>query len=165
VKQLDGMSSEAIDAAAAAAKAKGHEGKWLVDLRNTTTQPALAELTDRALRERIFKASIARNGRGNEFDNKPIIARLAQLRAQKAKLLGFPTWAHYVMDDQMAKSPDQAMKLLSGMAPAAAANARKEAAVESRRAAKALRASGLTVRDIGAALGVSFQRAHQLVKG
>jgi peptidyl-dipeptidase Dcp len=128
VKQLDGMSSEAIDAAAAAAKAKGHEGKWLVDLRNTTTQPALAELTDRALRERIFKASIARNGRGNEFDNKPIIARLAQLRAQKAKLLGFPTWAHYVMDDQMAKSPDQAMKLLSGMAPAAAANARKEAA-------------------------------------
>ncbi|MFN6178568.1 MAG: M3 family metallopeptidase [Flavobacteriales bacterium] len=128
VKQLDGMSSEAIDAAAAAAKAKGHEGKWLVDLRNTTTQPALAELTDRALRERIFNASIARNGRGNEFDNKPIIARLAQLRAQKAKLLGFPTWAHYVMDDQMAKSPDQAMKLLSGMAPAAAANARKEAA-------------------------------------
>lgn len=128
VKQLDGMSSEAIDAAAAAAKAKGQEGKWLVDLRNTTTQPALAELTDRALRERIFRASIARNGRGNEFDNKTIIARLAQLRAQKAKLLGFPTWAHYVMDDQMAKSPDQAMKLLSGMAPAAAANARKEAA-------------------------------------
>lgn len=128
VKQLDGMSTEAIDAAAAAAKAKGQEGKWLIDLRNTTTQPALADLKDRSLRERIMKASLARNSRGNEFDNKPIIARLAQLRAQKAKLLGFPTWAHYVMDDQMAKSPDQAMKLLSGMAPAAAANARKEAA-------------------------------------
>ncbi len=128
VKQLDGMSPEAIDAAAAAAKAKGQEGKWLIDLRNTTTQPSLAELKDRSLRERIMKASLARNGRGNEFDNKAIIARLAQLRAQKAKLLGFSTWAHYVMDDQMAKSPDQAMKLLSGMAPAAAANARKEAA-------------------------------------
>ncbi|MEZ4756519.1 MAG: M3 family metallopeptidase [Flavobacteriales bacterium] len=128
VKQLEGMSPEAIDAAAANAKAKGNEGKWLIDLRNTTTQPALAELKDRGLRERIMKASLARNGRGNEFDNKGIISRLAQLRAEKAKLLGFPTWAHYVMDDQMAKSPDRALKLMADMAPAAAANARKEAA-------------------------------------
>jgi peptidyl-dipeptidase Dcp len=128
VKQLDGMSPEGIEAAAAAAKAKGQEGKWLIDLRNTTTQPALAELKDRALRERILQASLARNGRGNEWDNKKIIARLAQLRAQKAKLLGFPSWAHFVMDDQMAKSPDRALKLMADMAPAAAANARKEAA-------------------------------------
>ncbi|MBL8002560.1 MAG: M3 family metallopeptidase [Flavobacteriales bacterium] len=128
VKQLEGMSPEGIDAAAAAAKAKGQEGKWLIDLRNTTTQPALAELKDRALRERIMQASLARNGRGNAFDNKAIIARLAQLRSQKAKLLGFPSWAHYVMDDQMAKGPDQALKLMADMAPAAAANARKEAA-------------------------------------
>lgn len=128
VKQLEGMSPEAIDAAAANAKAKGHEGKWLIDLRNTTTQPALAELKDRNLRERVMKASMSRNGRGNEFDNKGIIARLAQLRAEKAKLLGFPTWAHYVMDDQMAKSPDRALKLMADMAPAAAANARREAA-------------------------------------
>ncbi|MBK9701136.1 MAG: M3 family metallopeptidase [Flavobacteriales bacterium] len=128
VKQLEGMSPEGIEAAAAAANAKGHAGKWLIDLRNTTTQPALAELKDRGLRERIMKASLARNGRGNEFDNKAIIARLAQLRAEKAKLLGFPSWAHYVMDDQMAKSPDRALKLMADMAPAAAANARKEAA-------------------------------------
>ncbi|MBK9273091.1 MAG: M3 family metallopeptidase [Flavobacteriales bacterium] len=128
VKQLDGMSPEGIEAAAAAAKAKGQEGKWLIDLRNTTTQPALAELKDRALRERIMKASLARNGRGNEWDNRKIIARLAQLRAEKARLLGFPSWAHFVMDDQMAKSPDRALKLMAEMAPAAAANARKEAA-------------------------------------
>jgi peptidyl-dipeptidase Dcp len=128
VKQLDGMSTEAIDAAAANATAKGNAGKWLIDLRNTTTQPALAELKDRSLRERIMKASMARNARGNEFDNKGIIARLAQLRAEKAKLLGFPTWGHFVMDDQMAKSPDRALKLMADMAPAAAANARKEAA-------------------------------------
>ena len=128
VKQLDGMSPEGIEAAAAAAKTKGQEGKWLIDLRNTTTQPALTELKDRALRERIMQASLARNGRGNEWDNKKIIARLAQLRAQKAKLLGFPSWAHFVMDDQMAKSPDRALKLMADMAPAAAANARKEAA-------------------------------------
>ena len=128
VKLLDGMSSEGIEAAAAAAKAKGQEGKWLIDLRNTTTQPALTELKDRGLRERIMQASLARNSRGNEYDNSKIIARLAQLRAQKAKLLGFPSWAHYVMDDQMAKSPDRALKLMADMAPAAAANARKEAA-------------------------------------
>jgi peptidyl-dipeptidase Dcp len=128
VKQLDGMPQEAIDAAAAAAKAKGQEGKWLIDLRNTTTQPVLAELKDRATRERVFKASVARNGHGGEFDNRTIIARLAQLRAQKAKLLGFPSWAHFVMDDQMAKSPDRALKLMADMSPAAAANAKKEAA-------------------------------------
>jgi peptidyl-dipeptidase Dcp len=128
VKQLEGMSPEAIDAAASNAKAKGNEGKWLIDLRNTTTQPALSELKDRSLRERIMKASLVRNARGNEFDNKGVIARLAQLRAEKAKLLGFPTWGHYVMDDQMAKSPDRALKLMADMAPAAAANARKEAA-------------------------------------
>ncbi|WKZ66841.1 MAG: M3 family metallopeptidase [Flavobacteriales bacterium] len=126
--ELEGMSPEGIEAAAAAAKAKGHEGQWLIDLRNTTTQPALAELRSRDLRRAIMKRSISRNSRGEAYDNKAIIARLAQLRAQKAKLLGFATWAHYVMDDQMAKNPDQAMKLLGSMAPAAAANARKEAA-------------------------------------
>lgn len=128
VKQLDGMSAEGIEAAAAAAKDKDQAGKWLIDLRNTTTQPVLTELKDRATRERVFKASVARNGHGGEFDNRTIIARLAQLRAQKAKLLGFPSWAHFVMDDQMAKSPDRALKLMADMAPAAAANAKKEAA-------------------------------------
>ena len=126
--QLDGLDAAAIDAAAAAATAKGHDGKWLIDLRNTTTQPALTELKDRALRERIMRASLSRNGRGNAYDTRAILARLAQLRAEKAKLLGFPTWAHYVMDDQMARSPDRAMELLGRLAPAAAANARKEAA-------------------------------------
>ncbi|MCB0811333.1 MAG: dipeptidyl carboxypeptidase II, partial [Flavobacteriales bacterium] len=117
-----------LEAAAAAAIAKGHAGKWVLDLRNTTTQPVLAELKDRALRERIMRASLSRNGRGNAYDTRAILARLAQLRAEKAKLLGFPTWAHYVMDDQMAKNPDRAMELLGRLAPAAAANARKEAA-------------------------------------
>ncbi len=124
---LDGLGEDAIQAAAEAAKAKGHAGKWLIDLRNTTTQPVLSELKDRALRERIMKASLARNSRGNAYGNRVIIARLAQLRAQKAGLLGFASWAHYVMDDQMARSPDRAMQLLGMLAPAAAANARREA--------------------------------------
>lgn len=128
VKQLDGLTPDAIEAAAAAAKAKGQEGKWLIDLRNTTSQPALTDLKDRALRERVFKASISRNSHGGEYDNSKIITRLAQLRAEKAKLLGFPNWGAYVMDDQMAKDPATAMKLLSGMAPAAAKNAKAELA-------------------------------------
>jgi peptidyl-dipeptidase Dcp len=126
-RMLEGLSAEAIEAAALAAKEKGHEGRWLIDLRNTTTQPVLAELKDRALRERILKASLARNSRGNAWDNRAIIARLAQLRAQKAQLLGFASWAHFVMDDQMAKEPAKAMELMGRLAPAAVANARQEA--------------------------------------
>ena len=126
-EDLDGLGEEAIAAAAEAAKAKGHEGKWLIELINTTTQPVLASLKNRELRKRIFETSVARNS-GGDADNRPIAARLAQLRAQKAKLLGFPYWATYVMDDQMAKTPAEALKLLSGLAPAAARNAKDEAA-------------------------------------
>ncbi|HEX2618418.1 MAG TPA: M3 family metallopeptidase, partial [Flavobacteriales bacterium] len=126
-EELAGMTDEAIAAAEAAAKAKGKQG-WLIEIINTTTQPVLASLKDRGLRERIFKASTARNSHGGEFDNTDIITRLAQLRAEKAKLLGFSSWAAYVMDDQMAKTPEAAVKLLGGMAPAAAKNAKAEAA-------------------------------------
>ncbi len=125
-EQLDGLSDEAIAAAADAAKAKGQEGKWLIEIVNTTTQPVLVSLKDRSLRERIYKASISRNSSG-DTDNSKIVARLAQLRGQKAKLLGFPNWAAYVMDDQMAKTPEAALKLLGGLAPAAARNAKAEA--------------------------------------
>ncbi|MBL0045777.1 MAG: M3 family metallopeptidase [Flavobacteriales bacterium] len=127
-EELDGMSEEGIAAAAEAAKAKGQEGKWLIDILNTTTQPVLSSLKNRELRKRIYQASISRNGHGGEFDNKSIVARLAQLRAQKAQLLGFPNWATYVMDDQMAKTSEAALKLLGGLAPAAAKNAKAEAA-------------------------------------
>lgn len=125
-EDLDGLSEEAIAAAADAAKAKGKEGQWLIEIVNTTTQPVLSSLKNRALRERIFKASTGRNVSG-DADNRPVVARLAQLRAQKAKLLGFPSSAAYVMDDQMAKTPEAALKLLAGLAPAAARNAKAEA--------------------------------------
>ncbi len=124
-EELEGLSEE--DIAAAADKAKGKEGRYLIEIVNTTTQPSLGSLKDRAVRERIFKASVSRNAIG-DTDNRPIVVRLAQLRAQKAKLLGFPNWAAYVMDDQMAKTPEAALKLLAGLAPAAARNAKEEAA-------------------------------------
>ena len=125
---LAGMSADDIAAAAEAAKSHGMPGKWLITLQNTTTQPALASLQNRALREKIYQSSIARGSHGGPNDNTHIVARLAQLRAQKAKLLGYPNYATYVLEDQMAKTPEAAVKLLSSIVPAAVANARAEAA-------------------------------------
>jgi peptidyl-dipeptidase Dcp len=127
-KKLDGMTDAEINAAAAAATARGDSGKWLITLQNTTMQPVLAEIKDRALRERIFNASINRGMLGDSSDQRSTVSRLAQLRAQRAKLLGFPNFAAYTLDDQMAKTPDAAVKLLTGMVPAAVKNVKAEAA-------------------------------------
>jgi len=126
--QLAGLSAGDLSAAAEDAKGRTLEGKWLLALQNTTQQPALGSLTDRALRRRLFDASARRGNHGGENDTKEIVARLAELRARKAKLLGFPTYAAYVLDDQMAKTPESAEKLMTDLVPAATAKARGEAA-------------------------------------
>ncbi len=126
--ELAGLSPSDIDNAAVAAKARGLEGKWVIPLINTTGQPSEASLTNRALRERIYRASIARGMTDGPNDLRGTIARLAQLRAQKAKLLGFPNFATYVLDDQMARTPEAALKLLSQVGAAAADRARAEIA-------------------------------------
>ena len=128
VAELDGLPAEAITAAAEAAKAAGQEGKWLIALQNTSGQPPLTNLTNRALRQRIMEASLVRGARGNEFDNTAIVAKVAQLRAERAKLLGYENHAHYVLEDETAGTVAAVNKLLSDLAPAAVANARKEAA-------------------------------------
>src|SRR5712692_7578328 len=125
---LAGLSESDIAAAAARAKDRKLEGKYVITLQNTTQQPALTFLKNRGLRENIFKASSARGNHGGPNDNKAIIERLAQLRAQKSKLLGFSTYAAYVLDDQMAKNPDNAIKLMSDMVPATTAKANEQAA-------------------------------------
>lgn len=124
---LDGLSDADIAAAAAKAKDRGLEGKYVLTLLNTTGQPTLTSLRNRGLRERVYKASIARGTEG-EFDTRPIVARLAQLRAERAKLLGFSSYAAYGLDEQMAKTPDNALKLLTDIVPPATAKARAEAA-------------------------------------
>jgi peptidyl-dipeptidase Dcp len=126
--ELAGLSEGDLASIAGRAKERGLEGKWIVDLQNTTQQPVLSSLTNRALRQRILEASEARCDHGGPNDTKAIAARLAQLRAERAKLLGFSTHAAYVLDDQMAKTPDHALKLLTDMVPAATAKARREAA-------------------------------------
>ena len=126
--QLAGLSDADVAAAAEAATARGLTGKWVLPLQNTTQQPAQASLSDRAVRQRLFEASTQRAERGDSADTRAIIARLAQLRAQRAKLLGYPTYAAYSLDDQMAKTADQAVKLLSDLVPPATDKARAEAA-------------------------------------
>ena len=125
---LDGLSAGDSAAAAAAAKQRGLDGKWVLSLQNTTQQPAQASLTDRALRERLFTASTQRAEHGDSDDTREIVKRLAPLRAERARLLGFPTYAAYTLDDQMAKTPAAAIKLMTELVPPATAKARSEAA-------------------------------------
>src|SRR3989440_11301986 len=124
---LDGLSENDIAAAAERAKELKLDGKWVIALQNTTQQPAMTFLKNRALRERLFQASVSRGNHGGENDTKAIVARLAQLRPQRAKLLGYPDYATFTLDDQMAKTPQSAEKLLTGIVPAATVKARGEA--------------------------------------
>jgi peptidyl-dipeptidase Dcp len=125
--ELAGLPENQIAAAAAAAKADGKPGKYVIRLLNTSGQPALATLTNRALRERIQRAAVSRCQAG-EFDNRPVVAQLARLRAERANLLGYPTHAAYQLEEQTAATVPTVNHLLADLAPAAVANARREAA-------------------------------------
>jgi peptidyl-dipeptidase Dcp len=126
--KLAGLSPADIAAAAQAADERGLAGKWILPLQNTTQQPAQASLTNRTVREQLFNASIMRAEHGDSNDTRSTIARIAQIRAERAKLLGYPDYAAYVLDNQMAKTPAAALKLLTDLVPAATAKARGEAA-------------------------------------
>lgn len=126
--ELAGLPADARAAAAEAATRRGHEGAWLIDLVLPTQQPALAQLTDRALRERLHTASVRRGGRGGEHDTRATLLALARLRAERARLLGYPHHAAYVAEDATAKTPEAVADILGRLAPAAVANARAEAA-------------------------------------
>ncbi len=127
VKQLDGLSQEQI-AAAEAAKARKLDGKYVIALLNTTGQPPLTQLKNRELRKRIYDASVSRGSHGGQYDNTALVSRIMKLRADKAKLLGFPTYAAYSLENQTAKTPEAVNAMLGKLAPAAVANAKREAA-------------------------------------
>ncbi|WP_369978429.1 peptidyl-dipeptidase Dcp [Xanthomonas bundabergensis] len=126
--KLDGLSEGDIASAAQDAAARKLDGKYLLALQNTTQQPVLASLKDRELRTQVMAASQSRAEKGDANDTRQTIQRLAQLRAQKAKLLGFDSYAAYSLGDQMAKTPAAALKLLTDTVPAATAKARSEVA-------------------------------------
>lgn len=127
VTELDGLSPEQIGAAAQAAEGRGLKGKWLIALQNTTNQPVLTQLTNRSLRERIYKASISR-GLSAPTDNTVVIAQLVKLRAERAALLGYESHAAYQLEDESAGTPAAVRDMISKVAPAALARAKEEAA-------------------------------------
>ncbi len=127
-EELSGLSEDAIAAAAAAAKERELEGQYVLPLLNTSGQPALSSLENRALRERIHTASLARGSRGGDYDNREILTQIVRLRAQRAQLLGYPNHAAYRLESQTAGTPEAVNERLAMLAPAAVANARKEEA-------------------------------------
>ena len=127
--QLAGASEADIAAAAAAAaERKAPEGSYVVSLQNTTQQPLLGSLTDRATREALFKASWSRAEKGDKNDTNPVLLEMAKLRAEKAQLLGFESYAAYALADQMSGNPARATGFMRALVPALAKHAKAEAA-------------------------------------
>ncbi len=124
---LAGLSDARIAAAAQGAKDRKVEG-FVIPLQNTTQQPDLVSLSNRATRQAIFEHSWNRAERGDANDTRDTIAHLAQLRARKAKLLGYPNFAAWKLEDQMAKTPEAALRFMDAIVPAATAKAAREAA-------------------------------------
>ncbi|WP_440999400.1 M3 family metallopeptidase [Fodinibius sp. SL11] len=128
VNKLDGLSEDRISAAKEAAANSGKEGKYMLNITNTTRVPILKSLNNRDLRERVWKASAYRGiGENGGIDNRPIILELAKLRAEKANLLGYENYAAYKLDPQTAKTPDAALDMLKDLIPPVIQNSQNEA--------------------------------------
>ncbi|MGE5424918.1 MAG: peptidyl-dipeptidase Dcp [Syntrophothermus sp.] len=127
IESLKGLSDGALKSAAQDAGAAGEKGKWLLPLQNTTQQPALKSLEMRDTRNRLFEASWNRAEKGDKNDTRETIKRLAEIRAEKASLLGFPNFAAWNLQDQMAKTPEAVQTFLKKLVPASVAKAHKEA--------------------------------------
>jgi len=126
--ELAGLPEKAIDAAAAEAKKRGLDGKFVIPVVNTTQQAPLAVLTNRATREKLLTTSMIRGSRGGQFDNRDVVLQLAKLRAERAELLGYENYAAYSLEDQTAKNTTSVNKLLGDLTAPAVRNAKKEAA-------------------------------------
>ncbi|WP_337021146.1 peptidyl-dipeptidase Dcp [Pantoea anthophila] len=127
-QQLAGLSPADLAVAQAEARARGLENSWLLVLQNTTQQPALQSLSDRATREALFQAGVTRTEKGDDNDTRELVLRLAQVRAEQARLLGFTSYAAWKLQDQMAKTPEAALAFMRNIVPAARARAEREAA-------------------------------------
>jgi len=128
VSELAGLSDTQIASAAQAAKARNLEGKYVLPLLNTSQQPSMSSLENRKLRERILNVSQGRGSSGGDYDNRELVSKVFKLRAERAQLLGYANHAAYQLVSQTAKTTDAVNQRLSTLAPAAVANANKEAA-------------------------------------
>jgi len=124
--ELDGLPETELQAAAHDATVLGYAGQYVLTLRNTSMQPVLTWLTNREVRERVHRASLARGSRGNEFDNTGVVSDTLKLRAERARMLGYETHADYVLADQTAQTVGAVNQLLADITPLAVANARDE---------------------------------------
>jgi len=128
VALLDGLSQGQIAAAAQIANQRGLEGNYVLNITNTTRQPVLSSLNNRDLRKQVWEASAYRGlGQNGGLDNSPIILELAKLRAERSKLLGFDTFAHFAVQTQMAETPDNVINMLTNLLPAVKRNTQNEA--------------------------------------
>jgi peptidyl-dipeptidase Dcp len=127
-EDLGGLSDAEIQAAAEEATQRGMPGKYVLPLLNTSGQPLLSTIENRALRQRIMETSLARGSRGGEFDNTEVLSRTARLRAERAQLLGYPNHAAYVLEEQTAQTVEAVNQRLADLTPRAIANAQREAA-------------------------------------
>ncbi len=125
---LAGLSDADLEAAAALAQSNNHPGKWMLALENTTQQPLLQSLSVRATRQKLFEAARSRAEKNDSNDTRNTLSRLAMIRAQKAKCIGFPNYAALTLVDQMAQTPETVEQFLAGLIPAATAQATLEAA-------------------------------------
>lgn len=126
--ELAGLSDSQIKSAREEADERELRGKYVLTLQNTTQQPPLTSLENRALRQRIQETSEARGSRGNEYDNRHVVTSILELRAERARLIGYDTHADYILDDETAGSVEVVNDMLDRLGPRAVANARREAA-------------------------------------
>jgi len=125
---LYGLPDAVVKAAAEEAAARGKEGTWVFTIQKPSLIPFLQFSDRRDLREKMFHAYITKGDHNDEFDNKDIVTRIANLRVEKANLLGFPTYAHYILDENMAKEPRKVYDLLNKVWDPALAKAKEDAA-------------------------------------
>ncbi|MDB5223251.1 MAG: peptidyl-dipeptidase Dcp [Chitinophagaceae bacterium] len=128
VSELAGLPQSDIDAFAQNAKARGLTGKWVIPLQNTTQQPALQSLSVRATRQKLFEASWNRAEHNDSNDTRQVVSRLAEIRALKAKIMGFKNYAKWKLMDRMAQSPEVVDKFFAKVVPSVAAKTKQEAA-------------------------------------
>lgn len=126
-EDLAGLPEAVISAAAETAVEKGYEDQWVFTIHKPSMIPFLQYSDRRELRERIFKAYINKGNNNDELDNKEILAKMAALRLERANLLGYKTHAHYILEENMAKVPENVYGLLDQLWKPALEMAKKEA--------------------------------------
>jgi peptidyl-dipeptidase Dcp len=126
--ELSGLPESVIRGMASAAQERGQPGKWAVTNTRSSMEPFLTYSANRALREKVWKTYYSRGDNGDEHDNNAIISEILKLRAERARLLGYPTHAHWRLERQMAKTPEAAMDLMMQVWPKAVARVREEVA-------------------------------------